>query len=301
MENLKRGYLFLLQTWRIARADPVLLKPPLYTLAFGMIATLIGLPFIVLAGMNLGERAFGQVITGFLGILLVFAWLGVGSVFSAVNIHLIHGYLTGEDASLTRGWQLVRRGWADYLSLAAAPTLAGLFRLAPQRSAPAPAAGISAAVEDTTWTEAAYLALPAMVVDELTLKDSTLRVQQIRGEHLQLMDVNHVGVRLANGLISFFLTASGILSGLGLGMGIASLAPGAPTPAAAGIAVGVLVAGFFIMTAVAVSTYTASFYYTCLYLWARSVEQARQLGHSSESVLAPAPLASAMLEPAPAV
>ncbi len=297
MENLRRGYLFLIQTWRMIRADPVLFKPSLYILAAGMVVTLAGLPFIILAGMNLGERAFGQVITGFLGILLVFGQLGVGCVFSAMSIYLVHGYLAGEDTSLARAWQIVRRGWADFLSLAIAPTLAGLFKLSPQPDRSAAVAGLPGLTGDMVWTGASYLGLPAMVIDEFSLKDSVLRVAQIRRDHLQLMDVNHVGVRLVNGLISFFLAASGILCGLGLGMGIASLARGAPLVTAASIALGILIASFFILTAIAVSACTSAAYYTCLYLWVREVEQARQLGHSSESVLAPAPLAAALYEP----
>lgn len=295
MENLKRGYSFLVQAWRMAQADPDLLRPSFYALLAGLAITLLGLPFIILSGMALGDRAFGQVFTGFLGILLLFAQLAVGSVFSAMTVSLVNGYLAEGDGRLERAWQVVRRDWLDILSLAAASTLVGLFRRSAQKQGNARLAGLIGGAAEAIWTEASFLVLPAMVIEDLNLKDAIVRVVQIVREHLLLVTGSWVGVRMVNALIGFLLGAAGVLSGLAAGLGIASLARGAPLVTAIAIGLGVLIASLFIMTAIAVTKYTSTAYHTCLYLWTRDVEQARQMGHSSESVLAPAPLAAALV------
>jgi cytochrome c oxidase assembly factor CtaG len=56
---------------------------------------------------------------------------------------------------------------------------------------------------------------------------------------------------------------------------------------------GVLIAGVFIMVATVVTSYTATAYHTCLYLWARDVEKAQQSGQTA-LVAAPAPLAAVL-------
>ena len=64
-----------------------------------------------------------------------------------------------------------------------------------------------------------------------------------------------------------------------------------------GIGLGVLIASIFIMAATLISTYTTTAYHTCLYLWARNVESARQTGGSTafnSNVAAPAPLAAVL-------
>jgi len=60
-----------------------------------------------------------------------------------------------------------------------------------------------------------------------------------------------------------------------------------------GIGLGVLIAGVFIMVATVVTSYTATAYHTCLYLWARDVEKAQASGQTAQ-VQAPAPLAAVL-------
>lgn len=300
MDNLKRGYSFLMQAWQMAKADPDLVKPSVYSLLAGLIVTVLFLPLIILSGMNLADRVFGQVLTGFLGVLLVFAQLAIGYIFSAMTVHLVYSYLTDGDGDLQKAWQIVRRDWLDILSLAAVSSVVRLFRQNAQKKGKSTLAGAAGGTIEAIWTEASYLVLPAMVIEDFNLKDGILRVVQILRENLLLIGISWVGVRLINGLISFVLGAAGILCGLGIGLGIASLARGATLAVIISIVLGVLVASLFSMAAIVINNYTSTAYHTCLYLWTREVERARQLGHSSESVLAPAPLAAALQEPVPA-
>jgi len=294
MENLKRGYGFLIQAWRMARADSDLLKPSIYALLAGLGITLLSLPLFILSALTLADRTMGQVVTGFLGILLLFAQLATGSLFSAMTIALVHGYLGEGDGRMERAWHIVRRDWLDILSLAAASTLVGIFRRSSQKNGKVSAAGVLGSAVESAWTEAAYLVLPAMIIEDIGLKNAILKVVQILREHLLLVGASWVGVRLVNAILGFLLGAAGLLSGLAVGLGISSLARGAPLATAIAIGLGVLIAGLFIMAAIAAGNYTSTAYHTCLYLWTRDVEEARQLGHSAEAVLAPAPLAAVL-------
>jgi hypothetical protein len=60
-----------------------------------------------------------------------------------------------------------------------------------------------------------------------------------------------------------------------------------------GVILGILIATPFILFATIISTYTATAYHTCLYLWARDVERA-QLAGETGVVPAPTPLAVAL-------
>jgi hypothetical protein len=77
-------------------------------------------------------------------------------------------------------------------------------------------------------------------------------------------------------------------------LGLISLTSGATLGLVAGISLGVIIAGAFIMVAVIITSYTVTAYHTCLYLWARDVEKASQSGQLIQSVKAPAPLAAVL-------
>ena len=133
----------------------------------------------------------------------------------------------------------------------------------------------------TVWTEAAFLILPAMVIEGVNLKDALKRAGQIVKDNLLLVGISTVGVRAVNGLIGFLLGAVGIALGLGAGLGIISLTGSSTLETlrtlgmVGGIGLGVILAGLFIMVATIVTSYTSTAYHTCLYLWARDVEKAR--------------------------
>jgi len=100
-------------------------------------------------------------------------------------------------------------------------------------------------------------------------------------------------VKAVNGLIGFLLGALGIGLGFGVGFGIITITSTSTFGLISGIGLGVFIAGIFIMVATVVTSYTATAYHTCLYLWARDVEKAQAAG-SSAQVQAPVPLAAVL-------
>jgi hypothetical protein len=94
-------------------------------------------------------------------------------------------------------------------------------------------------------------------------------------------------------LIGFLLGGFGIFLGVVVGVGLAYIFNGLSWAIVAGVVMGILTATPFLMSAAVVSTYTATAYHTCLYLWARDVERSQQAG-LDVPVTAPRPLAAVL-------
>ena len=294
MQSISRGFNFLKQSWQMAVADRDLIKPSIYAMLVGLVVTIIGGIPIALVFVLFGDSTLGRVIGGILGAVLVFIQYAVSYVFSAMTIYLIYGYLSEGDGIMDKAWAIVRRDFLDILSLSAASTGVNLLKSLVSGKGRNRGGNFLAGLIDTIWTEATYLVLPAMVIEDIGLKDGLRRATQIVRDNLLLVGVSTVGVKAVTGLIGFLLGATGIGLGVGVSLGLISLTQSATWGVVSGISLGVLIAGAFVVVAVVLSSYTATAYHTCLYLWARDVERARQSGQPIGTVAAPSPLATVL-------
>lgn len=297
MQSFSRGWSFLKQAWAMAFKDRDLLKPSVYALIVGMIISVIGIVPIAGVAILMGDSQIGRIIMGILGAIMIFIQFVVTYIFSGMTIYLIYGYLTGGDGRMDHAWAVVRRDFFDILTLAAASTVVNLIRSAAQRNR---RGGIGASIArgaanllQVLWTEASYLILPAMVIDDLNLKDGMNRVLNITKQNLLLIGISTVGVRWVNGLIGFVLGFGGFLLALAIGGGAVYLTGGINVVSVIAIAAAVLIFFTLIMVTSVVNSYTATAYHTCLYLWAREAEKAQTAGQPIQ-VAAPAPLAAVL-------
>ena len=296
MQSFSRGWSFLKQAWQMALKDNDLIKPSIFALVAGFIVSVIFIPLMIGAGFLTGgdSSLVGQVVLFVLGAIMIFVQYTVGYIFSAMTVYLIYGYLAEGDGVMSKAWAVVKRDFFDLMSLAAASTAVNLLKNAIKGKGKSGGRNFLAGLIDTVWTEAAFLILPAMVIEDINLKNGLKRASQIIKSNLLLVGISTVGVKAVNGLIGFLLGTTGIALGLGVGLGIVSLTgPEQIIGLVGGIGLGVLIAGVFIMVATVVTSYTATAYHTCLYLWARDVEKAQQSGQSAQ-VAAPAPLAAVL-------
>jgi hypothetical protein len=296
MQSFSRGWSFLKQAWQMAVKDKDLIKPSILALFAGLIVSIIFIPFMVGAGFLTGgdSSTLGQVVMFVLGAVMIFVQYTVGYIFSAMTVYLVYGYLAEGDGVMSKAWAVVKRDFLDLMSLAAASTGVNLVKNAVKGKGRSGGRNMLAGLIDTVWTEAAFLILPAMVIEDINLKEALKRVGNIIKNNLLLVGISTVGVKAVNGLIGFLLGVLGIGLGIAVGYGIVSVSgvesiPGLVT----GIGLGVFIAGIFIMVATVVTSYTATAYHTCLYLWARDVEKAQAAG-SSAPIPAPAPLAAVL-------
>jgi hypothetical protein len=293
MESLRRGWEFLKQSWQMAIKDKDLIKPSIYTIIAGFIVTLVLVVPIGFVSFLLQDSTYGRFVIYILWAVVIFVQYTVGYIFSAMTVYLIYGYLAEGDGRMDKAWAIVKRDMWNIASLAAASTAVNLLSSAVRGRGRGAGRGLLAGIIEAVWTEAAFLILPAMVIEDINLKGGIKRATQIIKQNLLLVGISAVGVKAIVGFVSFLLGAVGVALGLGVGLGIVSLSQASTVGIVSGVTVGILVATPFILFATVISTYTATAYHTCLYLWARDVERARLNGETGV-VSAPAPLASAL-------
>lgn len=298
MQSFSRGWAFLQQAWQMAFKDRDLIKPSIISLVVGMIVSVIGVIPIILAAIVFGDSQFGNILYVVLGGILVFVQFVVSYIFSGMTAYLIYGYLAEGDGRMDKAWAIVQRDFVDILTLAAVSTAVNMLRSAAQRRGRGgqfvnSMARTATSLLETLWTEAAFLILPAMVIDDLNLKAGMQRVWQITKENLLLIGISTVGVRAVTGLIGFLFGIAGALLGFAIGYGIIAVSGGETAGLVIGIGLGALIFFAFITVASVIGSYTATAYHTCLYLWARDVEKAKAAGQPAQ-IAAPAPLAAVL-------
>jgi hypothetical protein len=298
MQSFSRGWSFLQQAWQMAFKDKDLIKPSIYALIVGTIVSLIGAIPIIIVAIFLGDAGrIGQFVLAVMGAFLVFLNFVVSYVFSGMTVYLIYEYLTQGDGRMSTAWSIVRRDFFDLVTLAAVSTVVNVLKNAASRNRRGGiAAGLvsaAAGLLEVLWTEAAFLILPAMVIEDINLPDGAKRVAQIVRDNLLLVGISTVGVRTVTGLIGFVLGMGGAVLGFGVGYGIIALLGTSTIGLVLGIGLGILIFLMFTMVASVISTYTSTAYHTCLYLWARNVEVAQTTGQPIQ-VAAPAPLAAVL-------
>lgn len=298
MQSFSRGWSFLQQAWQMALKDKDLIKPSIYALVIGSIVSVIGSIPIIITAFLLGDAGrVGQFILAIMGALLVFINFVITYVFSGMTVYLIYEYLTQGNGRMSTAWSIVRRDLFDLVTLAAVSTGVNLLKNAARRNRRGGlAAGlISAAASflEVLWTEAAFLILPAMVIEDMNLSNAAKRVAQIVKENLLLVGVSTVGVRAVTGLIGFILGFGGALLGFAVGYGIIAVLGTGALGLVFGIGLGVFIFLVFTMVGNVIGTYTSTAYHTCLYLWARNLEVAQKADQPIQ-VAAPAPLAAVL-------
>ncbi|MBT3337003.1 MAG: hypothetical protein HN855_17005 [Anaerolineae bacterium] len=294
MQSFSRGWQFLKQAWQMASADKDLIKPSIYTLFAGAVVSVIGIIPIALVAMFFSNAGFvGQIIMVLSGALLVFAEFIVSYIFSAMTVYLIYGYLSEGDGRMDKAWEIVKRDLLDLATLAAASTAVNALQKLVKGQGQKAGRNLLASLIQNVWTEASYLILPAMVIEDINLTDGIKRATQIVQDNLLLVGISTVGVKAVTALIGILLGLTGAIIGSALGYGIISLAGGTTVTLGLvlGIGLGLLVFFIFVMIATVIGTYTLTAYHTCLYLWARDIEKADV---SAESIAAPAPLAAVL-------
>jgi hypothetical protein len=306
MESLSRGWTFLQEAWRMAFKDKDLIKPSIYAMIAGLIVSVIGIIPLIGVALILGDGGwFARGLMVVIGALVVFVHYVVSYVFSGMTVYLIYGYLAEGDGRMDKAWARVQGEFWNIVSLAAVSTLVNLVaRRAREGSRRARGVtgmigGALASLVETVWTEAAFLILPAMMIEDANLATGVKRATQIAKGNLLLIGVSTVGVKWITGAIGFVLGAIGLALGFGVGFGLISLLGTGAAGLIVGIGLGALIFLGFAMVASVISSYTMTAYNTCLFLWARDVEKAQARAQTTSAQIpvripAPAPLAAVL-------
>lgn len=133
------------------------------------------------------------------------------------------------------------------------------------------------------WLSASYLMLPAIALEDFSLKEAIERVKQLVRDRLLRFHPNLVGISLLAGVVQWVLVLGGGALGLWAGLKIADPVTAGLLMRLLALFVGVMLAGVLAILGIHFSSFYRACYYTTLYQWALNVENARMTGDASVS------------------
>lgn len=282
-DSLKKGWGFMKAAFRMAGQNRKLLAPSVYMVMATLlyyIAWIVVLVAIDPSDWSDGQAALvGAIIT--LGSFLIFYF------FCGMTVNMIDVHLKGGTPSLADGAKDAGKNFIAILFLAIISTIVEMIAKAVRGKDGNVAARIIAGIIEGLWTMAAFLLLPAIIIEDASFGQAMRRCRDLHKRNLLLIGVGEVGVRAVTALIG--------LAAILLIFGVLYLTFSILTGVAA-IVVALIVGGTLFALYAAFTIYLRMAYYTCLYLWAVEVERVGQ------TAKAPGPLGEALghLQPAPA-
>jgi hypothetical protein len=255
------------------------LRKPWFHLWMGGIALLImGLIPMGIVIALIGIKPWGMFLIGLLVTLLLFGVLAWGEM-TALETCLVFDDVIWMTLQLPGSSEQKRdyAHWQDVFQWVL--ILPGLeaIRLFNQAFRPAHA-------EKSDWLAASYLMLPAIALEDFSLREGIERIKQLVRDRLLRFHPNLVGVRLVAGVIQWTFIIAGGLLGLWVGLKIADPVTAGLLSRLFAIVVGVMLTGILALIGVHFGSFHRACYYTTLYQWALNVENARMTGDASQSV-----------------
>lgn len=283
-ENIFKGFSFIKESFSLISKDADLIKPSIYSIFAAVVFTIISV--IVLLFLQ------PVIPTGIFYILAFLVLLGdyyISYFFTGMTAFLVYDFFKDGDATVSDAWAATKKNALTlfYLSIISAVIyiITSAFRRQ-SRERGGVGGGIGGMIMgfiESVWTVATYFIIPAIVIENRDIKGAVARATDIMKKNLLPIGVGEIAVELVTGLISVI----GFIVAIGVGFLIMS-----SIGSSAGVIVAILVAAVLIILIVALSMYITTAYHTCLFLWARDVEDAK-LG-APGTVRPPAPIANAM-------
>jgi hypothetical protein len=283
-ENIFKGFSFIKESFSLITKDRDLIKPSIYSIFFGLFFTVItGIAIYLSTAMMPQEVVY---------ILVFLVLLGeyyISYFFTGMTAFLVYDYFKDGDATMSEAWAAAKKNAVTlfYLSIISAivKVVTGVLRgrRGRERGAAGGLADMVLGFIERVWTVATYLIIPAIVIEDRDLKGAVARASDIIQKNLLPIGVGEIAVGLVTGLLSIIGFIVAIVLGFSI-FGAMSNATGA--------ILAILIAAVIIVLVIALSMYVTTAYHTCLFLWARSVEDAGS--GAPDTVKPPAPIANTL-------
>lgn len=281
-ENIFKGFSFIKESFWLVSRDADLIKPSIYSIFTAIFFTIISAIVLFLSRFLLPEELL--YILSFLVLLVDYY---IAYFFTGMTAFLVYDYFKDGDATMSEAWAATKKNALAifYLSIVSAivKLITSVLRRRGRGSRGGGLADMILGFIESVWTVASYFIIPAIVIEDRNLKGAVARAAEIMKKNLLPIGVGEIAVGLVTGILSFI----GILVAIVIGVLLFN-AIGAVT----GTLVAILVAAVLVILVIALSMYITTAYHTCLFLWARDVEDAK-VG-APGMVKPPAPIASAM-------
>ncbi|MCX9024881.1 MAG: DUF6159 family protein [Candidatus Methanoperedens sp.] len=284
-ENIFKGFSFIKESFSLITKDADIIKPSFYSIILGTFFTIFSviILFFLQSSLNLGITFY---ILAFLVLLVDYY---ISYFFTGMTAFLVYDFFKDGDATMSEAWAATKKNALTlfYLSIISAIIyiITSAFRRQSRerRGVGGGIGGMILGFVESVWTVATYFIIPAVVIEDRDIKGAVVRATDIIKKNLLPIGVGEIAVELVTGLISVI----GFIVAIGVGFLIMS-----SIGSSAGVIAAILVAAVLIILIVALSMYITTAYHTCLFLWARDVEDAK-LG-TPGTVRPPAPIANAM-------
>lgn len=284
-ENIFRGFSFIKESFRLISKDRDLIKPSIFSIFFGIF-------FTVITGITiyLSTALMPQELVYILVFLVLLGEYYISYFFTGMTAFLVYDYFKDGDATMSEAWAAAKKnaGTLFYLSIISAiiKVVTGVLRgkSGRERGVGGGLADMVIGFIERVWTVATYFIIPSIVIEDRDLNGAVARATDIMQKHLLPIGVGEIAVGFVTGL----LTLIGFIAAIVLGFVIFGAMSGAN--AVAGALIAIVVAAVIIVLVIALSMYITTAYHTCLFLWARSVEDAGAAG----TVKPPAPIANTL-------
>lgn len=219
------------ESWRVLMADKELLVfPILSTLAISVVIGSFVIPFFALSGVaGRLEQAADLADTGvlYLGLLLLYIVLYfIANFFNAALVGAAYIRLTGGNPTIGAGLrQATQRVGKIFLWSVVAATVGLILRAIEERSGTV--GKIVAAVLGIAWSLLTYFAIPVIVFENLSLKQTITRsaglFKQTWGENvISQISIGSIFVLLM--LLGAAVPVAAMVAGFNLGVGVAMIA-----------------------------------------------------------------------------
>jgi hypothetical protein len=258
-ENILKGFSFIKQSFVLITKDVDLIKPSIYSIFLGIFFTAItGI------AIYLSSKTMPSELVYILVFLVLLGEYYISYFFTGMTAFLVYDYFKDGDATMSEAWAATKKNALTlfYLSIISAIVRLVTGVLSGTASG---LAGMVLGFIERVWTVATYFIIPAIVIEDRDLKGAVARASDIMQKHLLPIGVGEIAVGFVTGL----LTIIGFIIAIVLGISIFGA-----MSSATGAILAILIAAVIIVLVIALSMYVTTAYHTCLFLWARSIEDA---------------------------
>jgi hypothetical protein len=279
-ENIFKGFSFIKESFSLIMKDADVIKPSFYSIIAGAFFTIFSVIILFLL-----QSGFGSGILLYLFAFVIF--LGnyfISYFFTGMTAFLVYDYFKDGDATMSEAWAATKKNMLTIFYLAIISAVVNIIlgilrgRTRRDRSVTGGLSGMIIGFIEKAWTVATYFIIPAIVIEDGDLKSAVERASSIIKNNLLPIGVGEIAV----GLVTGFLSVIGFVIAIVIGISLAAVSP----------LIAILVAAILIVIIIALSMYVTTAYHTCLFLWARNVEDAK--AGVSGTIKPPAPIAGAL-------
>ncbi len=266
-DRFSLGWAFLKQTFGMLKTDNNLIKPGFYSLLCNLVASIIlAIPMFFIYRSARDNNVILYVSLFLVAVVNYF----ITYYFSGATIHLVYQNLTKGQSDLKEAWKVTGQRAGQILTVAAISAFISTIRQFANRRGGGVfgiAASIALWIVNSIWTVYTFFVLPLIVVENMSVGASVKRSTYIIKNNLLLIGVSYIGIGLVVGLISFVVFIIAALGSVLLFLTLYKIS----TIVAFVVALLVFVLVLALLSAF--SSYVRTAYYTCMVMWAQSVEK----------------------------